>query len=62
MKFTLAMPVLKSQLPLKIFCLEIITETQIICILTEKATRLARPPFEILVKLGSLLSDRDILF
>lgn len=52
---------LKSELTLTVSCLEIIIEIQIICILIEKAPRLARPPFTILVKLGSLLSDLDIL-
>ena len=54
MKFTLAISVLKSQITLKIFYLEIIIEIQTVCILTEKATRLTRLPFVILVKLGSL--------
>ena len=54
MKFTLAISVLKSQITLKIFYLEIIIEIQIVCILTEKATRLTRLPFVILVKLESL--------
>ena len=54
MKFTLAISVLKSQITLKIFYLETIIEIQIVCILTEKATRLTRLPFVILVKLGSL--------
>ena len=52
MKFTLAISVLKSQITLTIFYLETIIEIQIVCILTEKATRLTRLPFVILVKRG----------